>query len=286
MTKKKKKGGKAVLSKSQREKMHHWLYEESVQNVDESIDKMRRLYRRRYHRTPRLMREDFCGTALLACEWARRHRDNRAWGIDLDAPTLEWGRKRHLEPLGKAAERVTLVEADVRVPRDPKVEVINAYNFSYCVFKDRPTLRSYFKAVHDSLLDEGMFILDLFGGTEAVTTNRETRKIDAFTAPDGTKIPRFTYIWEHEHYNVVTHDILCHIHFKVRGYRKWEKAFTYDWRLWTLPEVRELLLEAGFSDCGIYIHGWTNDGESDENYRLRTNYENAEGWIAYVVGWK
>ena len=52
----------------------HWLYQHSVQNPEYEIQFMRRVYRKTRGRLPMRLREDFCGTAILACEWARRVR--------------------------------------------------------------------------------------------------------------------------------------------------------------------------------------------------------------------
>ena len=70
------------------------------------------------------------------------------------------------------------------------------------------------------------------------------------------------------------------------GYGTINKAFTYDWRLWTLPEIQEILVEAGFSTAEVYLHDFNDEGESDEIFRLRKTYENTQGWVAYVVGIK
>jgi hypothetical protein len=42
--------------------------------------------------------------------------------------------------------------------------------------------------------------------------------------------------------------------------------------------------EAGFKKSEVYLHDFNENGESDEIFRLRTTYENVEGWVAYVVG--
>ncbi|HEY5621525.1 MAG TPA: hypothetical protein VIR77_02895 [Pontiella sp.] len=70
------------------------------------------------------------------------------------------------------------------------------------------------------------------------------------------------------------------------GYGKINKAFTYHWRLWTLAELQEVLMEAGFSKAEVYLHGFNDNGESDKMFRLRKTYENSLGWVAYVVGVK
>jgi len=259
-----------------------------VQNVDTDLDFGRRVFRQRRRREPRLVREDFCGTAKLACQWVERHPDNRAWGVDFHRPTLEWGRRHHAARLtASRRERLHLLHADVLEAETPPADLLFALNFSFCVFKTRALLRSYFRRAFEALNDDGLFVMDVYGGTEAVTEKSDDpREIPGFVAPDGTEIPDFDYVWEQASFNPIDHHTRCHIHFDVPGFGPIERAFSYDWRLWTLPELREILLEAGFARADVYLHDFDDDGESDETFRRRTTYENAQGWVAYVVGVK
>jgi hypothetical protein len=129
--------------------------------------------------------------------------------------------------------------------------------------------------------------MDLFGGTESMTEVEERRKIASSRAPDGSKVPAFHYYWEQASFNPVDHEIVCHIHFKVPGRKKRiKRAFTYHWRLWTIPELRELLDEAGFASSEVYAEGWDDDAQDgDGNFRKKSRFENDAGWIAYVVGY-
>ncbi len=263
----------------------HILYEVSVQNPDADLDFFRRVFRKKRGRPFRLLREDFCGTALMACTWVARHESNRAWGVDIHQPTLDWGLEHHVSRLGAARERLSLICSDVREVTDPRVEVIAALNFSYCVFKSRDELRGYFAAVRRSLASEGLFFLDVFGGTEATDELEEERKISASRAADGTKVPAFTYIWEQASFNVVDHHIRCYIHFRLGNGTTLKRAFRYDWRLWTLPELQELMLEAGFGSAEVYLEGWDDEAEDGDGvFRRRKVAENQGGWVGYVVG--
>ncbi len=266
----------------------HWLYEASVQNVDTDLDFGKRVYTKHWKRTPLTVREDFCGTAKLAARWVQRNKINQAWGIDFHQPTLDWGVKYNVSKLtDNQKERLHLICGDVLEKTTPKVDITFALNFSFCVFKERNTLRNYFQKVCSALNDEGLFVLDIYGGTESIMAKSDdVREIPGLTTPEGVKIPDFEYIWEQADYNPINHDTTCHIHFKVPGYGKIEKAFTYEWRLWTLMEIQELLKEAGFAKAEVYLHDFNDDGESDEIYRLRKTYENVQGWVAYVVGVK
>ena len=263
------------------------LYEAAVQAVDYDLDFMERVYRARRGGRFRLFREDFCATAHLAAQWVLRRPQNRAWGVDLDRRPLAWCRRHRLPVLREKARRLVLVRRDVRRVRRPKVDVIAALNFSYWVFKRRPELLEYFRAVRHSLRPGGMLVVNAFGGTEAMTELVEKRRIAATNAVDGTPIGRFTYLWEHASFNAIDHHIVCHIHFRFPDGTRMERAFTYDWRLWTLPEVREAMLEAGFRTVEMYVEGWDDrKNEADGIYRLRKRLPNQEGWLAYVVGLK
>ena len=65
-------------------------------------------------RPARSLREDFCGTGAVCCEWVKRRKSNRAVGVDIDREVLSWGRAHNLTRLSvHAAERVALLEANV-----------------------------------------------------------------------------------------------------------------------------------------------------------------------------
>ena len=78
-------------------------YQQSVQSPEHEIEFFEQAYRDAYRRKPYSLREDFCGTGVFSIEWAKSRKDRRAWGIDLDVPTLEWGREKRLEPAGEEA---------------------------------------------------------------------------------------------------------------------------------------------------------------------------------------
>lgn len=273
-----------MAKKFNTEKYLHLLYEASVQGVGADLDFAARVFKKHNGSRPVKLREDFCGTAALACEWIRRNKANHAWGVDIDQPTLDWATEHNLPELGDRAKNLKLVCGDVMTADTPKSEIVMALNFSFCIFKTREMLCNYFKAARRNLKKGGILVTDIYGGTEAVEAKTEEKSVAGPTAPDGFAIPDFTYIWDQAEYDVISHRALNYIHFEVPGYRRISKAFTYDWRLWTIPEMRELMMEAGFSDTEVYIHGWTGKGESDEIFRRRETYENAQGWIAYVVG--
>ena len=91
-------------------------------------------------------------------------------------------------------------------------------------------------------------------------------------------------MWDQARYDAITSEILCHIHFEFPDGSKLRRAFSYDWRLWTIREVREVLAEAGFSTSEAYWEGSTPSGEGNGVYTRRESAENEASWLVYVVG--
>ncbi|MFT4563486.1 MAG: cyclopropane fatty-acyl-phospholipid synthase-like methyltransferase [Gammaproteobacteria bacterium] len=273
-TKAKNKRKKKAIPLTAKTADRHLLYENSVQAVDAEIDFVDATYTATRGRDAKFLREDFCGTGNTSCEWVRRRRDNYAVGVDLDEDVMDWGRERHVVGLSDSEqERIALIKADVTTVRTPPQDIVLAMNFSYWVFKKRSGLRDYFAMVRDSLGADGMFVLDCYGGYDAFREMKESTKYDDYT-----------YVWDQAAYNPVSGEMLCHIHFKFKDGTRLKKAFTYDWRLWTLPELREILSEAGFSKVTTYWQGW-NEDETEANGEF-TAVETADadaGWISYVV---
>jgi SAM-dependent methyltransferase len=254
----------------------HDLYEKSVQAVDVEAEFLRETFRALRGRDASSFREDFCGTASLACEWVRTGPRRHAYGVDIDADVLDWGRRNRVARLSDTARaRLKLLKADVRSVRTARVDIVGAFNFSYYCFKTRDEMRGYFAHVRQGLNEDGLFFLDAFGGPDASDITKERTKIDGFT-----------YIWEQAEFEPVTSRILCHIHFNFPDGSKIKRAFTYDWRLWTLPELRELLAEAGFSKVRIYWEGDDGDGGGNGVFTEHATGTPDPAWIAYLVAEK
>lgn len=253
----------------------HKLYQQSVQCVEAEIDFVDDVYRSCNGRRAKVLREDFCGTANTACEWIRRRKTNIAYAIDLDGDVLAWGEKHNISKLGGAAKRISLLNQDVIKVTTPPPDVVIAMNFSYWIFKERKLLRRYFRRVHTSLASSGLFVLDCYGGSEAFVVTRDRHKYDGFT-----------YIWDQAAYNPISGEMQANIHFNFPDGSKINKAFSYDWRLWTLPELQEILSEAGFRSVTVYWQGTDEDGEADGEFEPSTLGEPDAAWIAYLVAGK
>jgi SAM-dependent methyltransferase len=252
----------------------HWLYQESVQSPEIHFGFFERAYRERNGRRPLSLKEDFCGTALLAAQWVDGRADRTAIGVDLDAPTLAWGRQHNLAPLSDGARgRIALRRDNVLHVVKPKVDIVVALNFSYCIFRTREALRAYFEAARRSLSPGGLFIIDMFGGWEAQKPMVER-----------TRHRGFTYLWELKHYDPVANFGHYCIHFEFRDGGGIRNAYTYHWRLWTLPEIREILLEAGFKDIDVYWEGFDQrSGYGNSVFRKVHKARNSQGWIAFFA---
>lgn len=250
----------------------HELYEKSVQSVDTEVQFLRETFRTVRGRPAQSLREDFCGTASAACEWVATGDDHTAIGIDNDGSVLDWGRERNVVRLDPEARgRIKLIEGDVLTTEDAPTDITVAFNFSYWLWKDRAALRRYFETVRKGLKPDGLFFLDAFGGAEALSEMEEETEHDGFS-----------YVWDQSSFDPVSHEMTCHIHFRFPDGSALKRAFSYHWRLWTLPEIRELLLEAGFKSATVY---WDQEDDDDEDsdYVPVERGEADPAWIAYIV---
>ncbi len=274
MSRRKQKKSRGRATSQARRADRYELYEKSVQDPDADIQLIDRIFRNHFDRRPELLREDFCGTALLARRWVEKRRSNRAWAIDLDPIPLTWGQKHHIGPLRPdQAARIKLIEGDVLDIGHEKVDVTVAFNFSYFLFRTRPELLRYFETARATLKHEGLLLLDAYGGADSQRTGEEPRPVGGFT-----------YVWDQYTFDPITHSVRNYIHFKFRDGSELRRSFRYDWRLWTLPEIQELLIEAGFSGADVYWEG--TDGGTDEGNNIFTRRKRAlddPAWIAYIA---
>ena len=255
----------------------HELYELSVQSPEADVEFLVRAYREIRKKLPHFLREDFCGTALLCSHWVKQGPNYFAHGYDLDPDPVEWGKKRNLEPLGADADRVTVFLEDCRTPSKDLPDIRVAANFSYSLFRERAELLDYFKKAHETLADDGIFVMDMYGGPESTEEMEEEREVD-----EG-----FTYIWDQHEFFPGTGEFQTKIHFKFEDGTELRNAFEYDWRVWYMPEVKDLLLEAGFSRVGSYFEGDDEDtDEGDGDFQRDERGDNCAAWIAYLVAEK
>ena len=254
----------------------HLLYQASVQNPDFELDFIDTTFKQIRGRKPSSMREDFAGTAISSCQWVKRRKTNTAVAVDLDPEVLNWSQKHNIAKLTEAQkQRIDLVEEDVLTVKTDKVDILQAYNFSYWFFQERATMLEYFKRTREALKNDGLLFLDVFGGSECYQTQKEKRKVDGFK-----------YIWEQAEFNAITNELKCHIHFHFPDKSKMKKAFSYTWRVWGARELREILAEAGYSKSVVYRQKF--DPKTDEaldDYIATDEAEDYACWLGYIIAY-
>ncbi len=267
----------------------HDCYQRAVQCVGAEIDFVDETFSALRGRSATRLREDFCGTANTSCEWVRRRTTNLAIGMDLDGPTLEWGRAHNLSTLTKSQRsRIDLRQSDV-LEKHPDLrgtlDMVLAMNFSYWIFQKRETLLAYFRRVREDLAPDGILFMDAFGGFDALKLFKERRKIPRASRGEpsvhGFNTP-FTYIWDQHSFNPITAELICKIHFSFPDGSKLKDAFVYHWRLWGLREVRDILDEAGFRRTTVYWEGDDGRGGGDGVFTATETGESCASWICYL----
>ena len=254
----------------------HDLYERSVQCPVSEVDLIFQAWGELRGREPKTLREDFCGTSAVARELVTRNDSCTVLGVDLDSGVLEWATRRiHSELTPQQQSRITLVEKDVVAARFDCVDCVLAMNFSYYGFKKRSELLHYFTSVYAGLVDGGLFLLDAYGGSDSFLEMDEDRNLDGFT-----------YVWDQHFVNPINGDVVNYIHFEFPDGSTIKRAFTYEWRFWTLPEIRDVLLDAGFSAVRVYWEGNDEDGGGNGVWSIENRGEACAGWVAYLVAIK
>ncbi len=211
------------------------LYELSVTNPIP----LARFLRAVHAKNPRVLREDFSGTAALARGWLALDPAYRALAIDLDSSVLA-----RIPRTPRLVKR----RANALTARD-KADIIAATNFPVGYCHTRPELLRYFTNARRSLHARGIFVCDIYGGRSAFTTGTTRRRV---IPPRGQP---FEQLWEQRTANPATGLVTNAIHFRqrtTRGVRTLRNAFVYHWRLWSIPELKDALLDAGFSCVEVY----------------------------------
>ncbi|MFN7455209.1 MAG: class I SAM-dependent methyltransferase [Pseudobdellovibrionaceae bacterium] len=252
------------------------LYQKAVQSAETDVEFLRKVYREIRKKDPQLLREDFCGTFALSCEWIKLNKNFSAIGVDLDPEPLEYGKAHGFKKLNESQQkRLRLIEQNVLKSGLPTADIAIAMNFSYFVFKSREIMKQYFQNVYKSLKKNGIFVVDCFGGSHCFEANEEK-----------TNYKAFTYFWDQASYDPVTSRAQFYIHFKMKGQPKRERVFIYDWRMWSIPELREIMQEVGFKKTHVYWEGTTKKGEGDGVFTRTEKGEECQSWIAYIAAEK
>lgn len=260
----------------------HELYELAVQDPPSEVRFVGQTFKKLRGRPALSLREGFAGTSVFSLEWVRSHKQRTAIAVDLDQPTLDWGLHRRIRPAGADAEqRITQLRANVLDAASPLVDIAVGFNFSYWCFETRAELRAYFEAARAGLVDDGVLFLDAYGGTEVPQHELTRREIkDSRGLVNGGR--RYFYEWEQIDYNPITAHMNCAIHFELDDGSRIDRAFSYSWRVWTLPEIRELLLEAGFKTVRVWSEREDEDGDGTGRFFDAKTFDNEGVWWVYI----
>lgn len=253
------------------------LYELAVQAPDAEIDFVDATFKKLTGRKGVKLREDFCASAATAAEWVKRRAGNTAAALDLEPKILKWAAKNTMAKLNdEQRSRLKLLERNVLTPGDARgMDIVLAMNFSYWIFQERATMVEYFRQVRESLVDDGVFFLDIYGGWEANRTQSERRRCKGFT-----------YVWTQEVLHPISGYMKCRIGFEFKDGTKMERAFSYVWRLWTITEIKDVLADAGFSRVTIYWEGDDGKGGGDGVFRPNTKGEDGASFVCYISAQK
>ena len=248
------------------------FYKQAVQDPVSDLNLFSYIYKRQNKKKPRVFREDFCGTFYNSWSWVKRDKKNKALVIDKEKEPLEYGKKHHkLDEEEKS--RLKIINKDLLklgVLKE-KADIISVCNFSLFFIHDRKSLIKYFQSVRKSLKKKGMFIFDSFGGPDAEEEGMEKRIFSGFE-----------YYWDQVSFDPCSRIGKYYIHFKIKN--KWKKkVFSYEFRLWTLPELKEALKDAGFKNADIY---WdTEDKKKSYFKKIKACDDSYTTWIAYLVAY-
>lgn len=254
------------------------LYEEAVQSPRWQVEYLPQFHTWLIGKPPTAMREDFCGTAGISCEWVKLSKKNTAVGLDLDPETLAYAKNVNVAALTPAEKkRVKLLKQNVLKPTKEKFDWIGAYNFSFYTFHERKVLLQYFKAAYQSLKSKGTFFIEMTGGEGFRETTHEAK---TFKVP-GHGI--FQSVWQQHQFDPISQLSNYSIHFKLPNGEWINDAFTYHWRIWEIREVREILEDAGFKKTLVL---WENVDENADEYLPQENGDYRKDWLAYIVGVK
>jgi SAM-dependent methyltransferase len=221
---------------------------------------------------PRVLREDFSGAGAICRAWVGSARGRRAIAVDRDP-----------EPLARlrGARGVRAVRADV-MACGAKADVIAAVNFPLGYFFERPNLVAYLRACRGRLNPGGVLVADVYGGRSAFDLGTFPAR---FVLADGTPV---AYEWEHRAADALTARVTDVIHFRVgRGRRavSMRDAFVYEWRLWSIPELRDACAEAGLGEFCVYDRGSAARDHAGRLHLAPVEHGSRleESWVAYVA---
>ncbi|RZS03048.1 hypothetical protein BHM03_00033177 [Ensete ventricosum] len=248
-----------------------------------------------------------------SCEWLRSDPRRTAIGVDLDLEALNWCLENNLNKVGgDGCSRFSLLHGNVLRPQEaclvkhqvedlvkdlalcdkngaseavttnerddsevqgcftyasmkfdalPNRDIVCAFNYSCCCLQKRKDLVLYFKHAFNALSKKGgIFVMDLYGGVSSECKLRLRRRFSNFTVSPVLDVIRsiFFFLW-----------------------------------VWSLPEIKDCLEEAGFGSIHVWIRKMpdTTDNQNSEEFTVSrdvkyekvASFQQQDAWNAYIV---
>jgi len=235
----------------------HELYQKSVQNVHIEAEFFRKVFRMIFNKVPYTFREDFCGTGLLSCEWVRKDVQSYAVGLDIDQETLDWGIENNVNNLSSGFDRIKLLNHNVLDEFDNTqfFDIICSLNYSHFLLNKRKEIVKYFSNLRKNL-KKGIFIMDFYGGSHIYEDHKYNRgESDSF------------YEFRGKQMNNLTNTSICSLNYRIKK-KKFTPLYEFNFRIYSIIELKEALEECGFNKFKIYIKEISED--EDDGF---TEYE-------------
>ncbi len=237
----------------------------------------------------RVLAEDFAGPASIARAWLDLADDHRAIAVDIDPEPLDHAQHRLARARGGAVlTRLTIFNTDA-LSAKYRADIIAALNFSVCEIHSRPALLTYLRHALLRLEARAILVVDTYAGATALLPGSTSQAIETDDGP-------VTYTWEQRHADPLTGLVTNAMHFTLPDGAEVRDAFVYHWRLWTVPEIRDAMRDAGFrstevhttlgaalaEDGSLLVHPDSTD--ADPAHHAEMHDEELESFVAYVVG--
>jgi hypothetical protein len=253
------------------------FYEAAVQVPEHEVSFFERAYKDAHHALPQVLREDFSGTAAVARAWVASGPERRAAAVDHDPEPLAEG-LAEASRLGLPAARLRFIESDVRRAEiNPAADVACVQNFSINELGERAALLEYLHGTLAGLAARGVLVIDVMGGTERQVDERVERR----------RCRGFAMEWRQRRFDPISGRARFALSFIRADGLRLDDAFTYDWRLWSIPELRDAIAEAGFAESAVYWAGEdTKRGGHQGVYKRRREAPASPSFVAYVVAIK
>lgn len=223
---------------------------------------------------PPFLREDFAGTGINCHYWNKTTpAGSGAVAVDIDPEPLEWGKSKFVRSKNMNETKFCNIDSlEFEHPSD----VTLCLNSSIFSIHRRSELLKYFKDTYSRLNDDGVFVFEIYGGPMAYMTGKDEIEYDDFT-----------FIWEQRSFNTLTNRSENHISFKLDNGQRLNDVFNYDHRIWTLPELMDILEDTEFADnVEVYLNTEFEHSKEPDSYAPVTNFHTNGSFEAYIVCYK